>query len=123
MLQERSIINITDNSGAVRAMVFAVNGKNNRRSAGVGDIVKGSVKKSSPGGKVKKTQKVDILIVRTKMRIHRKDGSSILFQDNAGVIINKANKEPIATRVFGPIARELRELGFNKLVSLAEEVL
>ena len=122
MLLERSIVNVTDNSGAVRVMLFSVSGKNGRQSIGIGDIAKGSVKKSSPGGKVKKTQKVDILIVRTKMRMHRKDGSSIYFQDNAGVIVNKAG-DPVATRVFGPIAREIRERGYNKLVSLAEEVL
>lgn len=122
MLLERSIVNVTDNSGAVKVMLFSVSGKNGQQSIGVGDIAKGSVKKASVGGKVKKTQKVDILIVRTKMRTHRKDGSAIAFQDNAGVIVNKSG-EPIATRVFGPIAREIREKGYNKLVSLAEEVL
>ena len=104
-------------------MLFSVTGKNGRRSVGVGQIVKGSVKKASVGGKVKKTQKVDVLIVRTKNSTKRKDGSVISFSDNAGIIINKTNKEPVATRVFGPIARELRELGYNKVVSLAEEVL
>jgi len=123
MLQERSIVNIADNSGAVKVMLFSVTGKNGRRSVGVGSIVKGSVKKASVGGKVKKTQKVDVLIVRTKNSTKRKDGSVISFSDNAGIIVNKANKEPVATRVFGPIARELREMGYNKVVSLAEEVL
>jgi large subunit ribosomal protein L14 len=123
MLQERSIVHIADNSGAVKVMLFSVTGKNGRRSVGVGQIVKGSVKKASVGGKVKKTQKVDVLIVRTKNSTKRKDGSVISFSDNAGIIINKTNKEPVATRVFGPIARELRELGYNKVVSLAEEVL
>jgi large subunit ribosomal protein L14 len=123
MLQERSIVNIADNSGATKVMLFSVTGKNGRRSVGVGSIVKGSVKKASVGGKVKKTQKVDVLIVRTKNSTKRKDGSVISFSDNAGIIVNKANKEPVATRVFGPIARELREMGYNKVVSLAEEVL
>jgi large subunit ribosomal protein L14 len=123
MLQERSIVHIADNSGAVKVMLFSVTGKNGRRSVGVGSIIKGSVKKASVGGKVKKTQKVDVLIVRTKNSTKRKDGSVISFSDNAGIIVNKANKEPVATRVFGPIARELREMGYNKVVSLAEEVL
>lgn len=122
MLLERSVVHIADNSGAVKVMIFSVSGKNGQQSVGVGSIVKGSVKKANVGGKVKKTQKVDILIVRTKMRIHRKDGSSISFTDNAGVVVNKSG-EPVATRVFGPIAREIREKGYNKLVSLAEEVL
>ena len=123
MLQERSIVNIADNSGATKVMLFAVNGKNNRSSCGVGDIVVGSVKKSSPNGKVRKGQVVSILIVRTKAAIKRKDGSAILFSDNAGIVVNKASKEPLATRIFGPVARELREDGFSKVVSLAEEVL
>jgi large subunit ribosomal protein L14 len=122
MLLERSIVKIADNSGAQLVMLFSVSGKNKRQSVGVGDIVKGSVKKASVGGKVKKTQKVSILIVRTKMRIRRVDGSHIAFQDNAGVVVNK-DGEPVATRVFGPIAREIRDKGYNKLVSLAEEVL
>lgn len=122
MLLERSRVKIADNSGAVIVMLFSVSGKNSQQDVGVGDIVMGSVKKSTPGGKIKKTQKVRILIVRTKMRIHRKDGSSISFADNAAVVVNK-DGEPIATRVFGPVARELRDMGYNKLVSLADEVL
>jgi len=122
MLLERSRVTIADNSGATDVMLFAVNGKNNRGSIGVGDIAVGSVKKSTPNGKVKKGQVVKVLIVRTRNKIKRKDGSSIKFSDNAAVIINK-DKEPLATRVFGPIARELRDLGYNKVVSLAEEVL
>jgi len=122
MLLERSRVVVADNSGATQVMLFAVNGKNNRQSVGVGDIVVGSVKTSSPNGKVKKGQVVRILIVRTRNKIKRKDGSSIKFSDNAAVIVNKDN-EPVATRVFGPIARELRDAGFNKVVSLAEEVL
>jgi large subunit ribosomal protein L14 len=123
MLRERSVVQVADNSGAVKIMLFAVNGKNNNRSAGVGAIVTGSVKQATPRGKLKKGQKVQVLIVRTRNRINRKDGSSISFSDNAGVVINKQTKEPIATRVFGPVAREIRELGYNKVVSLSEEVL
>jgi large subunit ribosomal protein L14 len=123
MLQDRSIINIADNSGANKVMLFAVNGKNGRRSAGVGSVVVGSVKKATPGGKVSKGQVVHILIVRTRSKIQRKDGSSIRFSDNAGVVVAKATKEPVGTRVFGPVARELREAGFNKVVSMAQEVL
>jgi large subunit ribosomal protein L14 len=123
MLQERSIVNIADNSGAQRVMLFAVNGKNNRGSVSVGDVVMGSVKSSSPNGKVKKGSKVKILIVRTRAKVTRADGTSISFSDNAGIVVNK-DMVPTGTRVFGPIAREVRNLGlFPKVVSLAEEVL
>jgi large subunit ribosomal protein L14 len=123
MLRERSVVEIADNSGAVLVMLFAVNGKNGRRSVSVGDVAMGSVKKASVGGKIKKGQKVAILITATKNKIQRKDGSSIRFSRNLAVVVNKANKEMIGTRVFGPVSRELRDLGFNKIVSLAEEVL
>lgn len=123
MLQERSVVKIADNSGATSVMIFSVRGKNNNGSAGVGSVVVGSVKKSSPNGKVKKGQVVHILIVRTRKKINRKDGSSIKFSDNAAVVVNKGSLEPIGSRVFGPIARELREAGHSKIVSLAEEVL
>jgi large subunit ribosomal protein L14 len=123
MLQERSIVNVADNSGPSKIMLFAVNGKNNRASAGVGDVVVGSVKKASVGSKIKKGSVVSVLIVRSKKKIQRKDGSSIKFSDNAVVVVNKASKEPVATRVFGPVARELREMGHAKVISLAEEVL
>ncbi len=123
MLQDRSVCNVADNSGANKVMLFAVNGKNNMKTAKVGSVVVGSVKKASPSGKVKKGQVVYGVIVRVRAKVNRKDGSSIKFSDNALVIINKANKEPIATRVFGPVAREIRDRGFNKIVSLAEEVL
>jgi large subunit ribosomal protein L14 len=123
MLQERTIVDIADNSGATKVMLFAVNGKNNRRSATVGDVVVGSVKKASVGSKIKKGSVVHILIVRTRKKLQRRDGSSIKFGDNAAVVVNKGTKEPVATRVFGPVARELRELGHSKVISLAEEVL
>ncbi len=123
MLRERSIVEIADNSGAVNVMLFAVNGKNGRRSVSVGDVVMGSVKKATVGGKVKKGQKVAVLITATKRKIQRRDGSSIRFSRNLAVVVNKASKEMVATRVFGPVARELRDAGFNKVISLAEEVL
>jgi large subunit ribosomal protein L14 len=104
-------------------MLFAINGKNSRASVSVGDVVTGSVKSSSPKGKIKKGAKVKILIVRTKAKVTRADGTSISFSDNAGVIVNK-DLVPVGTRVFGPISREVRNLGlYPKVVSLAEEVL
>jgi large subunit ribosomal protein L14 len=125
MLRERSIVEIADNSGAVLCMLFSVSGKNKRRSVSVGDVVMGSVKKASVGGKVKKGQKVAILITATRRKLQRKDGSSIRFSRNLGVVVKKGGREieMVATRVFGPVARELRDAGFNKVVSLAEEVL
>jgi large subunit ribosomal protein L14 len=123
MLQAQSVCNVADNSGANKVMLFAVNGKNNQKLARVGSIVVGSVKKATPSGKVKRGQVVYCLVVRVRAKTNRKDGSSIKFSDNAVVIVNKETKEPIATRVFGPVARELRELGYNKVVSLAQEVL
>jgi large subunit ribosomal protein L14 len=123
MLRERSIVEIADNSGAVNVMLFAVNGKNGRRSVSVGDVVMGSVKKATVGGKVKKGQKVAVLITGTKRKIQRKDGSSIRFSRNLAVVVNKTSRDMVATRVFGPVARELRDAGFNKVISLAEEVL
>lgn len=123
MLQIRSYINVADNSGATLVGLFAVNGKNNKSFARVGDVVACSVKKSSPNGKIKKGQKVYGVIVRTRKETNRKDGSSIRYSDNAVVLINTKTKEPIGTRVFGPVSRELRDLGYNKIISLAEEVL
>jgi large subunit ribosomal protein L14 len=123
MLRERSRVEIADNSGASIVMLFAVNGKNGRRSVSVGDVVMGSVKKATVGGKVKKGQKVAVLITGTKRKIQRKDGSSIRFSRNLAVVVNKTSKDMVATRVFGPVARELRDAGFNKVISLAEEVL
>ncbi len=123
MLQERTIVDVADNSGASKIMLFAVNGKNNRASAGIGEVVVGSVKKASVGSKIKKGSVVHVLIVRTRNKVQRRDGSSIKFSDNAVVVVNKNTKEPVATRVFGPVARELREMGHSKVISMAEEVL
>ncbi len=122
MLQERSYVNIVDNSGAQLAMLFSVTGKNGRKSVGVGSIVRGSVKKASVGGKVKKGDVIRILITSVKRKIQRQDGSSIKFSKNCGVVVN-ANNEIIGTRIFAPISREIKEGGFNKVASLAPEVL
>jgi large subunit ribosomal protein L14 len=123
MLREKSIVDIADNSGAVRVSLFSVTGKNRNRSATIGSIVAGSVKKATIGGKVKKGQIVYVLITGTRRKVQRRDGTSIKFSQNLGVLLNKGNKEMIGTRVFGPVAREIRELGYNKIVSLADEVL
>ena len=123
MLRERSILDIADNCGATRVMLFSVSGKNKQRSVTVGDIVMGSVKKASVGGKIKKGQKVAVLITATRRKLQRRDGTSIRFTRNLGVVVNKASKDMIGTRVFGPVASELRDLGFSKVISLAEEVL
>lgn len=123
MLLELSRVKIADNSGATEVMLFAVNGKNNRQSVGVGEVVTGSVKKAIPNSKIKKGTIVQILIVRTRNKIKRKDGTSIKFSDNAAIIVNKNTKEPVGTRIFGPIAREIRDNpAYRKAVSLAEEV-
>ena len=122
MLQQESRIKIADNSGAKEALIIRVLGGTRRRYARVGDIIVCSVKDASPTGNVKKKSVVRAVIVRTRDQIRRKDGSTIVFDDNAGVIIND-DKTPKATRVFGPVPRELRDLGYSKIISLAPEVL
>jgi large subunit ribosomal protein L14 len=123
MIQVRSWLTITDNSGAKIVGVFSVNGKNSRRFARLGDIVACSVKQASPKGQVKKGDKVYALIVRTRKEVRRKDGSYIRFDDNAGVLVDKTSGEPKGSRIFGPIPRELREKGYSKIISLAPEVI
>jgi large subunit ribosomal protein L14 len=125
MLQERSIVQVADNTGALTVRLFAVNGKNHRRSVGVGDTAMASVQASTPGAKAPKGSKVKIIIVTTKRKISRKDGSSVRFSENRCVIVNKGTLDMVGTRVFGPVARELRDRGENykKIISLAEEVL
>ncbi len=123
MLQIRSLIKIADNTGAKIVNVFSVNGKNARRFARVGDIVAGSVRQVSPGGQVKKGDKVYVVIVRTRKELRRKDGSYIRFDENAGVLVDKEKGEPRGTRIFGPIPREVRDKGFSKIASLAPEVI
>lgn len=122
MLQQESRMKITDNSGAKEALIIRVLGGTRRRYARVGDIVVVTVKEAMPNGNVKKKSVQKAVIVRTRDQIQRKDGSTIAFDDNAAVIIND-DKTPKATRVFGPVPRELRDLGYNKIISLAPEVL
>lgn len=122
MLQQESRMKVTDNSGAKEALVIRVLGGTKRRYARVGDIVVVTIKQASPTGNVKKKTVQKAVVVRTRDQIHRKDGSTIAFDDNACVIIND-DKNPKATRVFGPVPRELRDLGYNKIISLAPEVL
>ena len=123
MLQVRSLVKVADNTGARIVNVFSVNGKNGKRFARLGDIHVGSVRQVSPGGQVKKGDKVYGVIVRTRKEVRRDDGSYIRFDENAVVLVNKDSVDPRGTRIFGPVARELREKGFAKIVSLAPEVL
>ncbi len=121
MIQQESRLNVADNSGAKQVLCIRVLGGSKRRYASVGDTIVVSVKDSSPGG-VKKGTVTKAVIVRTKKEIRRKDGSYIRFDDNAVVLLNAA-EEPRGTRIFGPVARELRERDFMRIISLAPEVL
>jgi len=123
MIQAQSMLKITDNSGAKKIMCIKVLGGFKRRYARIGDIIIASIKEVEPHSGVKKGEIVYAVIVRTRKEVRRSDGSYIRFDDNAAVIIDKKTKEPRATRIFGPVARELRDKGFNKIVSLAPEVL
>jgi len=123
MLQLRSIVNVADNSGAKKVGVFKVLGGSRHRYAQLGDIVVVSVKVAEPRKLVKKKEVLRAVVVRQRKPFRRKDGTYIRFDDNAVVIIDKKNKEPRATRIFGPVARELRARGFIKINSLAPEVL
>lgn len=122
MIQPQSRLKVADNSGAKEIMCIRVLGGSVRRSAGMGDIIVASVKTAIPGGKVKKGDVVKAVVVRTTYGQQRQDGSYIRFDDNAAVIIDN-QKQPQGTRIFGPIARELREKDFMKIISLAPEVL
>lgn len=122
MVQQQSMLNVADNSGAKKLMVIRVLGGSKKRFGRIGDIVVASVKEAIPNGNVKKGDVVKAVIVRTKKETRRIDGSYIKFDDNAAVVINE-NKEPKGSRIFGPMARELRAKGFMKIVSLAPEVL
>ena len=122
MIQQESMVKVADNSGAKRALVIRVLGGTRRRYAGLGDIVVVAVKDALPNGTVKKADVAKAVVVRTVKETRRKDGSYIRFDENAVVIIND-NGEPRATRIFGPVARELREKRYMKIVSLAPEVL
>ena len=121
MIQAETRLKVADNTGAKMIECFKVLGGSKRRFAGIGDIVVASVKLAEPRGMVKKGDKVRAVIVRQRKELRRRDGSYIRFDENAAVIVD--GKEPKGTRIFGPIARELRDKGFNKIVSLAPEVL
>lgn len=123
MIQPQSIVQITDNSGGKIGRVFKVIGGSKKRYARIGDIVVLSVIKAEPRKNVKKKDVVRGLVVRQKQALRRKDGSYIRFDDNAVVLVDKEKEEPIANRVFGPVTRELQEQGYQKVASMAPEVL
>ena len=122
MIQQQSLMKVADNTGAKELMCIRVLGGSGRRYAGIGDIVVCAVKKAAPGGVVKKGEVVKAVVVRTVKEIRRADGSYIKFDENAAVIIKEDNT-PRGTRIFGPVARELRDRDFTKILSLAPEVL
>ncbi len=121
MIQERSVIKVADNSGAKIVRCFRILGGTGHRYAGVGDIIVTSVQSAEPRKAVKKKDIVKALVVRTKKAMRRSDGSYVRFDENAVVLID-AKKEPLATRVFGPLPRELKEKGYEKLMTMAEEI-
>jgi large subunit ribosomal protein L14 len=122
MIQQESRLKVADNTGARELLCIRVLGGSSRRYAGVGDVIVGTVKEATPGGSVKKGEVVRAVVVRTKKESRRPDGSYIRFDDNACVIIDTA-RQPRGTRIFGPVARELRDERFMRIVSLAPEVL
>jgi large subunit ribosomal protein L14 len=123
MIQQESHLRVADNTGAREILVIRVLGGSRRRYGGVGDIVVASVKQATPRAQVKKGEIVRAVVVRTAKEYRRPDGSSIRFDDNAAVVLEGDSRNPKGTRIFGPVARELREKGFMKIVSLAPEVL
>jgi len=122
MIQMETVLDVADNSGAKRVRCIKVLGGSKRKYATIGDVIVVSVKDAAPNGKVKKGQVARAVIVRTRKEVRRKDGSYIRFDDNSAVLITKEN-EPVGSRIFGPVARELRARKFMKIVSLAPEVL
>ncbi len=122
MIQAESMLRIADNSGARRVQCIKVLGGSRRRYAGIGDVVKVSVKEAIPRGRVRKGQIMNAVVVRTKKGVRRPDGSLIRFDENAAVLLNPQN-QPVGTRIFGPVTRELRTEHFMRIVSLAPEVL
>ncbi|PID33686.1 50S ribosomal protein L14 [uncultured Cocleimonas sp.] len=122
MIQMQTNLDIADNSGARRVQCIKVLGGSHRRYAGIGDIIKVSIKEAIPRGKVKKGDVYTAVVVRTAKGVRRKDGSTIRFDNNSAVLLN-AKLEPIGTRIFGPVTRELRDKNFMKIISLAPEVL
>lgn len=123
MIQTQTKLDIADNSGAKKVQCIKVLGGSRRRYANIGDLIKITVKEAIPKGKVKKGQVMKAVVVRTKKGIRRKDGSIIRFDSNAVVLLNNTTEQPIGTRIFGPVTRELRTEKFMKIVSLASEVL
>jgi large subunit ribosomal protein L14 len=121
MIQQESRVNVADNSGARELLVIRVLGGSTRRYAGVGDVVVGTIKHATPQGAVKAHEVVRAVVVRTAKEWRRKDGSTVKFDDNAVVILDTDGTNPKGTRIFGPVARELRERGYMKIVSLAPE--
>ena len=121
MIQEYTVLNVADNTGAKKVRCFRILGGSHRRYASLGDIIICSVRVAAPDGNIKKKAKVRAVIVRTRKEIRREDGSYIKFDDNAAVIVNNQN-EPVGTRIFGAVARELRKKNFIKIISLAPEV-
>lgn len=122
MIQQETRLTVCDNSGAKEILCIRVLGGTRRRYAGIGDVIVATVKQANPTGQVKKKTVVRAVVVRTKNIINRPDGSSIRFDDNAAVIIGE-DKLPRGTRIFGPVPRELRDMGYSKIISLAPEVL
>ena len=122
MIQQQSLMKVADNTGAKELMCIRVLGGSRKRYAGIGDVIVASVKKATPNGTVKKGDVVKAVVVRSKQGLRREDGSYIRFDENAAVIIRE-DKNPRGTRIFGPVARELRDAGYLKIVSLAPESL
>ncbi len=122
MIQQQTFMRVADNTGAKEVMCIRVLGGSGRRYASIGDLVVCAVKKAAPGGQVKKGDVVKAVVVRTKKGVRRPDGSYVRFDDNAAVIV-KEDKNPVGTRIFGPVARELRDKEYTKILSLAPEVL
>ncbi len=123
MIQTESMLDVADNSGAKRVQCIKVLGGSHRRYARIGDIIKVTVKEAIPRGKVKKGQVLKAVVVRTRKGVRRPDGSVIRFDTNSAVLLNDASEQPIGTRIFGPVTRELRSEKFMKIISLAPEVL
>jgi len=122
MIQTETMLEIADNSGARRVQCIKVLGGSHRRYAGIGDVIKVTIKEAIPRGRVKKGQVMDAVVVRTRKGVRRPDGSLIKFDHNAAVLLN-AQKQPVGTRIFGPVTRELRTEKFMRIVSLAPEVI
>lgn len=122
MIQQESRLSVCDNSGAKEILCIRVLGGTKRRYARVGDVIVATVKQATPNGTVKKKSVVRAVVVRTTNKVRRADGSTICFDENSAVIIDE-DKQPKATRIFGPVPRELRDMGYNKIISLAPEVL